>query len=151
MRERSRLKVIQKIFRVFQNPHVIYATTRVNSFTIFLLSLFYCRQNPCQVNRQFFVEQVDDPAMYLSLYGVLWSLGIQYKQGKSSDSLPEGMFKEVMNYLWLARISSLSNEVGLYVVLLEVLLFMPNSLINIRSNMIYIQTRYRWKPCPQER
>jgi hypothetical protein len=24
---------------------VIYATTRVNSFTIFLLSLFYCRQN----------------------------------------------------------------------------------------------------------
>ena len=67
--------------------------------------------------------------MYLSLYGVLWSLGIQYKQGKSSDSLPEGMFKEVMNDLWLARISSLSNEVRLYVVLLEVLLFMPNSLI----------------------
>ena len=26
-----------------------------------------------------FVEQVDDPAMYLSLYGVLWSLDIQYK------------------------------------------------------------------------
>jgi hypothetical protein len=49
--------------------------------------------------------------------------------GKSSDSLPEGMFKEVMNDLWLARISSLSNELGLYVVLLEVLLFMPNSLI----------------------
>jgi hypothetical protein len=39
------------------------------------------------------------------------------------------MFKEIMNDLWLARISSLSNEVGLYVVLLEVLLFMPNSLI----------------------
>ena len=67
--------------------------------------------------------------MYLSLYGVLWSLGIQYKYGKSSDSLPEGMFKEVMNYLWLARISSLSNEVDLYVVFLEVLLFLPNSLI----------------------
>jgi hypothetical protein len=46
--------VIQKIFRVFQNPHVIYATTPVNSFTIFLLSLFYYRQNLCQVNRQFF-------------------------------------------------------------------------------------------------
>jgi hypothetical protein len=42
----------------------------------------------------------------------------------SSDSLPQGMFNEVMNDLWLARISSLSNEVGLYVVLLEVLLFM---------------------------
>ena len=39
------------------------------------------------------------------------------------------MFKEVMKDLWLARISSLSNEVGLYVVLPEVLLFMPNSLI----------------------
>jgi hypothetical protein len=39
------------------------------------------------------------------------------------------MFKEVMNDMWLARISSLSNKVGLYVVLLEVLLFMPNSLI----------------------
>jgi hypothetical protein len=58
--------------------------------------------------------------MYISLYGVLWSLGIQYKEGKSSASLPEGMFKEVMNDLWLARISSLPNEVGLYVVLLEV-------------------------------
>jgi hypothetical protein len=31
--------------------------------------------------------------------------------------------------LWLAGISSLSHEVGFYVVLLEVLLFMPNSLI----------------------
>jgi hypothetical protein len=39
------------------------------------------------------------------------------------------MFKEVMKDLWLARISSLSNEVGFYVVLLAVLLFMPNSLI----------------------
>jgi hypothetical protein len=38
----------------FQDPHVIYATTRVNSFTIFLLSLFYCRQNLFQVNRQLF-------------------------------------------------------------------------------------------------
>jgi hypothetical protein len=39
------------------------------------------------------------------------------------------MLKEVMKDLWLARISSLSNEVGLYVVLPEVLLIMPNSLI----------------------
>jgi hypothetical protein len=41
-----------------------------------------------------------DPAMHFSLYGILWSLGIQYKYGKSSDSLPEGMFKEVMDDLW---------------------------------------------------
>jgi hypothetical protein len=37
--------------------------------------------------------------------------------------------------LWLARIPSLSNEVGLYVVLQEVLLFMPNSWLGIHSNM----------------
>ena len=37
------IKGYPKIFRVFRNTHVIYATTRVNSFTIFLLSLFYCR------------------------------------------------------------------------------------------------------------
>jgi hypothetical protein len=48
------------------------------------------------------------------------------------------MFKEVMNDLWLARISSLSNEVGLHVVLLEVL-FMPNSLIN--RNIVKLFTR----------
>jgi hypothetical protein len=50
------------------------------------------------------------------------------------------MFKEVMNVLWLARISSLSNKVGLYVVLLEVLLFMPNSLIrhNSRPKSVFI-------------
>jgi hypothetical protein len=47
LRERSWFQVIQKIFRVFQNPHVIYVNTRVNSFTICLLSLFYCRQNLC--------------------------------------------------------------------------------------------------------
>jgi hypothetical protein len=54
----------------------------------------------------------------------------RYIAGSSTCSTKEeAMFKEVMNDLWLARISSLSNEVGLYVVLLEVLLFMPNSLI----------------------
>ena len=35
------------------------------------------------------------------------------------------MLKEVMNDLWLARISSLSNEVGLYEVLLGVLISSP--------------------------
>ena len=123
------LWIIQKIFRVFQNPHVISATTRVNSFTIFCCPSFTADRIFVRRIDNSFVEQVDDPAMYPSLYGVLRSLGIQYKQGKSSDSLPAGMFKEVMNDLWLAKISSLSNEVALYVVLLEVLLFMPNSLI----------------------
>jgi hypothetical protein len=30
------LRLFKRFYRVFQNPHVIYATTRVNSFTIFL-------------------------------------------------------------------------------------------------------------------
>jgi hypothetical protein len=100
---------------------VIYATTRVNSFPIFLLSLFYCRQNPY-------------------LYWILKLHKTPFKEryiaGSSTCSakelsihLTKILSKEVMNDLWLARISSLSNEVGLYVVLLEVLLFMPNSLI----------------------
>jgi hypothetical protein len=44
------------------------------------------------------------------------------------------MFKEVMNDLWLARISSLSNEVGLYVVLLEVLLFIPIVALSLQQH-----------------
>ena len=80
MRERSWYKVIQKIFTVFQNPHVIYATTRVKSFTIFLLSPSFIADNifVSWIDNSF-VEQVDEPAMYLYVYGVLWSLGIQYK------------------------------------------------------------------------
>jgi hypothetical protein len=39
----------------------------LNSFTIFMLSLFYCRQNLCQVNRQFFRRT---SWWSLSLYGV---------------------------------------------------------------------------------
>jgi peptidoglycan/LPS O-acetylase OafA/YrhL len=37
--------------------------------------------------------------------------------------------KDLLKDLWLARITSLSNKVGLYVVLPEVLLFMPISWI----------------------
>jgi hypothetical protein len=46
LRERSWFQVIQKIFRVFQNPHVIYATTRVNSFTIFRRTSWWSRYVP---------------------------------------------------------------------------------------------------------
>ena len=49
MRERSWFKVIQKIFRVFQNPHVIYAT-----FTADRIFVRWIDNS--------FVEQVDDPA-----------------------------------------------------------------------------------------
>ena len=48
---------------------------------------------------------------------------MEFRYPISSDFLPEGMFKEVMNDLWLARMSSLSNEVGLYVVLRGVAIY----------------------------
>jgi hypothetical protein len=37
----------------------------------------------------------------------------------SLQTLPEGMFKEVMKDLWLARISSLSNEVGNFKIIMD--------------------------------
>ena len=60
---------------------------------------------------RFFVEQVEEPTIYLSLYGFLWSFGIQYKAGKSSYSSLIGKFIEDMNDLWFANISSLSKLV----------------------------------------
>ena len=63
--------------RVFQNPHVIYVTTRVNSFTIFLLSLFYCRQNLCQVNRQFFLRtSIPLPILQIGILTTLFTVKI---------------------------------------------------------------------------
>jgi hypothetical protein len=72
-------KVIQNIFRVFKKSTCDlchYASKQFHNISVV----------PLTADRIFvrwidnsFVEQVDDPAMYLSLYGVLWSLGIQYK------------------------------------------------------------------------
>jgi hypothetical protein len=47
----SMLEFPQKILDVFQNPHVIYANTRTNSFTIFLLSLFYLTKDTTLMQR----------------------------------------------------------------------------------------------------
>jgi hypothetical protein len=65
------------------------------------------------------------------------------------------MFKEVVNDLWLARISSLLNTVGLYVVLLELLLFMPNSSLHDKyvvvpadkasNNIVFVCKSYYFK------
>jgi hypothetical protein len=90
---------------------VIYATTRVNSFYLYWI-----------------------PKLHKTPYKERYIAGSSTCSMKElsihlTKIMSEGMFKEVMNDLWLARISSLSNEVGLYVALLEVLLFMPNSLI----------------------
>jgi hypothetical protein len=71
------LKVIQKIFRVFQNPHVIYATTRVNSFTIFLLSLFNTTYKP---------TSFDKDEILANHRSFMTSLNIP--SGKESEDLP---------------------------------------------------------------
>ena len=55
------------------------------------------------------VEHFEDPAIYLALYGVLWSLGIQYNLGKPFWSPSVLIFKLDMNDLWLAKISFLLN------------------------------------------
>ena len=46
------------------------------------------------------------------------------------------MLKEVMNDLWLARISSLSNEVGLYVVLQSGLLISDNNALGVKTSAL---------------
>jgi hypothetical protein len=67
----------------------------------------------------------------------------------STDALPEGMLKGVMKELWLTRISSLSNKVCLNVVLLEVLLFMPNSLIRHSKYYLYWIPKLHKTPCKE--
>jgi hypothetical protein len=70
----------KKIFRVFQKSTCDlchYASKQFHNISVVPLLLqtkFFVRW----IDNSF-VEQVDDPALYLSLYGVLWRLGIQYK------------------------------------------------------------------------
>jgi hypothetical protein len=69
---KTRLKeTIHKAFSHWNYGSNIFATIPHISFTADRIFVRWIDN--------FFVEQVDDPAMYLSLYGVLWSLGIQYK------------------------------------------------------------------------
>jgi hypothetical protein len=76
---------------------VIYATTRVNSFTIFLLSLCYCRQNLCQVNRQFF-RRTD----------IFSSSKVCVKEICSADNKSKTVIRHV-ECLRVIKINSLSN------------------------------------------
>jgi hypothetical protein len=39
-----------------------------------------------------FVEQVEEPAIYLPLYGFMWCFGIKYNVDKSSYSSLSGLF-----------------------------------------------------------
>ena len=54
------------------------------------------------------VEQVEAPAIYLSLYGFLWSFGFQYKLGKSQYSSLNRIFINDINDLCLDKTSPLS-------------------------------------------
>jgi hypothetical protein len=87
LRERSWFKVIQKIFRVFQNPHVIYATTRVNSFTIFLLSLLELGINSnTSSNSTYKPTSFDKDEILVNHRSFMTSLNIP--SGKESEDLP---------------------------------------------------------------
>jgi len=71
------------------------------------------------------VVHLADPAIYLSLYGHLCNLGIQYKEGKSTQSSLIHYPKDEITDL--ESISSLESDVAVYVGL-PVLLLMPSSL-----------------------
>ena len=87
-----------------------------------------------------FVEQVEEPSIYLSLYGFLWSFGIQYNVGKSSYSsyseyfLIKSMACALPNFL--LRQKKTWTMIGLFWVPLECQLMMANS--NLRYYSGYL-------------
>jgi hypothetical protein len=98
MRERSWFQVIQKIFRVFQNQHVIHATTRVNSFTIFMLS---CWQGE-------FLKSVGRLFQSLILLGKkeLWDeILANHRSFMTSLNFPSGKESQDIPYLyWIPKL-----------------------------------------------
>ena len=56
-----------------------------------------------------FIEQVEEPAIYISLYRFLWSFDIPYKVGQSYSSLL-GVFIDYINGLWFAKLSATTEE-----------------------------------------
>ena len=108
-RTRTRNKIIQKVFRVYQYPHLIEVTTWIYFITVWLSPIFDCRQNFVTVIDSYIVEQVEEPAIYLSLYGFLWSLSIQYKEDKSLYSSLIGIFIDDMNDPWFVKINISQN------------------------------------------
>ena len=50
-----------------------------------------------------FVEQVEDPPIYFSQYGFLWSFGILHKVDKVSYSSLNRIYIDDMNELWLDK------------------------------------------------
>ena len=58
------------------------------------------------------LEHLEEPAIYLSLYGHWCRLGIQNKEARSDSSSLVAIPNEERTDLWLTRISSLKNEVG---------------------------------------
>jgi len=104
-RKRTRIKIIQNVFRVFQYSHLIDVTTWIDFITVGLSPFFDCRQNVVTVIDSSYAEQVEEQAIYLSLYGFLWSLSIQYKDGRALYSSVIGIFIDDKELGWL-------NELG---------------------------------------
>ena len=88
---------------------MINATTRVGGIAISCCSTFTADNIFIRWIKISFVEQDEEPAIYLSWYWFWWSLGIQYIQ--SSHFVP--LLREDTQDLWLFRISSLSKVVRL--------------------------------------
>jgi hypothetical protein len=75
-----------KCLSSLHDKYVIVPAEKASNNIVFVCKSYYfdCLLKELGINSNTssntsFVEQVDDPAMYLSLHGVLWSLGIQYK------------------------------------------------------------------------
>ena len=64
-----------------------------------------------------FVEQLEEPAIKRCLYGSLWSLGIQYKEGKSISTSLVWTPNEDKTDRWISKISPFVKLVRWYVLL----------------------------------
>jgi len=61
-----RLSTLYKIFRIFQNLHLVDAITWIGGITVSLDSIFDCGSTVVRSFDSDFVEHLADPALYLS-------------------------------------------------------------------------------------
>ena len=76
-----------------------------------------------------FVVHLLEPAINRCLYGDLCNLGVHFGRFWSSSDISNPT--DVMNWLWLFMIVSNESSMGMYVGLLMLTLFIPNSLTRV--------------------